>query len=235
MTTIISNPDQATLFRDFAKIFFASARSIDKPEIVCALPGGRSIVGFLHALRDTAPVLGGEILRRFHFFMVDERCVPLESPESNFRLLKEQAFNSLLGAGLISESQLHPFIYDPTVADRGTERYEAELKKFGGVFDISILGVGEDAHVGALFPHHASIGHTGSLFFSFDGSPKPPPLRMTASADLLGHSPICAGLFLGEAKREALVKFRDPKLSVGDCPAKLLSQSDNSYVLTDLV
>jgi 6-phosphogluconolactonase len=67
-----------------------------------------------------------------------------------------------------------------------------------------------------------------------DDSPKPPPQRMTMSRKLLLQSQVAVILFLGEAKREALMKFRDGRLDYKDVPNKLVQQIKDVHVFTDL-
>ena len=212
----------------------SSLQGIQSEQVIVALPGGRSVVGLLRATAQLASPAQRELWKRIHFFIVDERLVPLNHDDSNFRLVNELFFEEALGKGLLVPRQIHPFRYELRAADRGVKAYEAELKRFGGAFHLVVLGVGEDAHVGALFPNHHSIKDESEYFITLDDSPKPPPSRMTATATLIRRSQVAFGLFIGEAKREALTRFRDPALSFQECPAKLLNDIPQSYVITDL-
>ncbi|MCC6955005.1 MAG: 6-phosphogluconolactonase [Deltaproteobacteria bacterium] len=234
-TTIIHNSDQAKLFADVARLFASAVRASTEARIVCALPGGRSIVGVLHALSAEAGLLEEPMWKKLDFFMIDERMVPLESPDSNFKLLHENLFGKLMELNLIRSEQLHPFILEPSTADRGLARYENELHKVGGRFHISFLGVGEDAHVAALFPNKSETAERGQKFLAFDDSPKPPPHRMTASRDRIVESDVAFALFVGEGKREAFQKYRAAGGTEMECPAKLLDAVKQAYAVTDLL
>ena len=81
---------------------------------------------------------------------------------------------------------------DPEAA---AERYAAELAaaartedRFGlPAFDVSLLGVGEDAHVASLFPELPGIHEQERSVIAVHGSPKPPPTRISLTMPALVH------------------------------------------------
>ncbi len=228
------HPDQKILFSNAAERLRQHVLNSSKPTFTVALPGGRSVVGLLKALAEERQALPRESWMKLHFFMVDERRVPLEHQDSNFKLVRELFFEQALKDDLLTPEQLHPFIIDTTASGDGIEKYSNEFKNYSDKFDLMVLGVGEDAHVGALFPDHHSIRNENEFFITMDDSPKPPPKRMTASKRLMQRSLAAFALFTGEAKREALQRFRDPKLTLESCPAKIINSLPNAYVVTDL-
>lgn len=218
-----------------AKSIFAvlASRPASEP-LVLGLCGGRSVVGLLRAMLEESRNQPQDIMRRVQFFMVDERVVPLSDQQSNFGGLKHQLFDTLLHDGLILEEQLHPFEASPREAERACAAYERELKRFGGSFSVTVLGMGEDGHVAGLFPNHPVLTRTDDAFYSFEDSPKPPPHRMTASMSLVCQSSLVILLALGEAKRAAWNAFRDESVSITTCPAKMVSRARRCVVVTDL-
>ena len=207
-------------------------RSSTQEQIAFGLCGGRSIVTVLEGLAGIE--LGAEIWGKIRFFMIDERLVPLDHEESNFRLVSELCLNRLLSDKLIQESQLYPFAVDKS-EDAALAEYQASLESFGGKFDVAFLGVGEDAHVAALFPEHHSFKNDAEYFITLSDSPKPPPQRVTASRNLIARSSAAFALFFGEGKREAFEKFNDPGVEVEECPAKLINDVECGFVLSDLM
>ena len=99
---------------------------------------------------------------------------------------------------------------------------------------MAMLGVGEDAHVGALFPEHHSVKDCSPGYLSLTDSPKPPPHRVTASRALLASSSMLGALVLGEAKRQALELIVAPQGTTETCPARIVYEVPSSYVFTDL-
>ncbi len=107
-------------------------------------------------------LLGSQPLRtripwqRLEFFWGDERFVPHDSPDSNYRMARE----TLLAEAPIASGRVHPMPTDGTPAD-AARRYEAELRRCYGadnldplkpLFDITFLGLGNDGHLCSLFP-----------------------------------------------------------------------------------
>ncbi len=234
--TLVRDTDTGALFRgSCTKLFQFIEKKTEANEIVIAVPGGRSIVGFLNTWHERRSELDRALWKRLHFFLLDERLVELTAPESNYRLVNEVFFSKLLAAGHISNSQLHPFKWQPTSTDNGVSEYEQELKTFQGKFHAVLLGVGEDAHVGALFPGHHSIRNDHQGFITLADSPKPPPARMTASRTLIRSAKFGLAFILESGKRDALRNYLNPQKTVEQCPAKLINEIEEGYVVTNLL
>ena len=182
-----------------------------KEKVVLGVVGGASISGILKKLSKA------EInWTKVHFFMVDERFVPINDKESNFRIVKEN----------LSKRNLHSFNYKKPIS-----YYQKEFNKFGGKFGIVMLSSGEDGHIASLFPNHPSIKNNSDDFIEINKSPKPPSKRMSASRKLIKKSDYSVLLFFGENKKEAYKKFSDEKLSIIECPAKIVKEIKDSLVL----
>jgi 6-phosphogluconolactonase len=90
-------------------------------------------------------------------FWGDERCVPLDDPESNYRMAAETLLEPL---GLVSE-QVHPIRCGKDV-EHAANQYELELHKAFPDrqlprFDLVLLGLGSEGHTASLFPGSALI------------------------------------------------------------------------------
>ena len=91
---------------------------------------------------------------RVHLFWVDERAVPSDDPESNYRLAQE----SLIVPARIPPAQVHR-IHGELAAPAAAQRYVEEIRAFFGLqegeqphFDVVQCGMGPDAHTASLFP-----------------------------------------------------------------------------------
>lgn len=160
--------------------------------------------------------------------MVDERLVPIYEEESNFRLIN-QVLNQI-----IPKENLHPYIFDKDNNSYGIKAYEEEIKKFRGKFDIVLVSAGEDGHIASLYPNHPSISDSSDYYIYIDNSPKPPNLRMSASKNMILRSKIGIILFYGEIKKDAYLNFLNKNMDYISCPAKLISEIPESYVITNL-
>lgn len=207
-----------------------AARIKDKEHIVLALPGGRSVKGIYEELSKSK----NPIWSKIHIFLIDERAVPITDAESNFRLIKESFADKLIKEGILSKSNLHPFIKSDTAQNIDTQRYTAELERYGGMFDIALVASGEDGHIAALFPGHKTLSAPGKKYIYINDSPKPPAERVTSSIELISGAGLLLTVFIGETKRKAYDSFNDEKISILDCPAKIARKTKNSIVYTDL-
>ena len=122
-----------------------------KGRFSAALSGG-STPKRLYSLLGSAEYSPQVDWQRVHFFWVDERCVPKEHEESNFKT----AFDTLLSKVYIPDGNIHR-IKGEEDPDKGAKGYEEEVRKFFGmsglpIFDLVILGMGEDGHTASLFP-----------------------------------------------------------------------------------
>jgi 6-phosphogluconolactonase len=98
-------------------------------------------------------------------FWGDERCVPPDHPDSNFRMVQE----ALLSKIKIPPENIHRMAGEREPRAAATE-YEKELEKFFGLnsgglprFDLILLGIGEDGHTASLFPDSEALNETKHL------------------------------------------------------------------------
>jgi 6-phosphogluconolactonase len=200
-----------------------------KDKVVLGIPGGRSVKELFHYFK-LAKNMPWE---KIHIFWVDDRLVTHNSKDSNYKLANDSFISILIKQKKISKSNIHSFNLNTKAKDKGVKTYTKELKEFGG-FDIVIFGVGEDGHVGALYPEHHSVKNITKQFITMDDSPKPPPERMTGSRKLFLQANTAIVLFIDEDKRDALKRYQNNKLSINQCPVKLINKIKNHYVLTNL-
>lgn len=193
------------------------ARQSHKPYSV-ALSGGRITQKFYAAvveLAETRRTGDGDTPSfpdNVHFFWADERCVPPDDPESNFKLADELLFRPLK----IAANQVHR-IHGEDPPATAVKAAEAELRRIAlpgenglPVLDLVFLGMGEDGHVASLFPNAPAeaLNHPGPFLFVKD-SPKPPPRRVSISYATIAAARGVWVMISGAGKEQALGESMD--------------------------
>lgn len=148
---------------------------------------------------------------RVHWFWGDERFVPPEHPDSNFRMARE----AMLNEACVPESHIHPI---PTVGltpDEAATAYARTLQVFYGaatldsarpLFDVTLLGLGGDGHTASLFPGTHVLYERNAWVASVVGA-RPEP-RITLTYPTLESSRHVAFLVSGASKREMIAAVR---------------------------
>jgi 6-phosphogluconolactonase len=120
-----------------------------------ALPGGATPVSFYERLAAQDRKLPWD---RTHIFLTDERCVPFDDRDSNYRMIDAILLRHVpIPPGNIHAVQTR---LEPSAA---AAAYETEIRAFFGLkkgefpgFDLILLGLGEDGHTASLFPGDAA-------------------------------------------------------------------------------
>ena len=116
----------------------------------------------------------------------DERCVPPDDADSNFRMAKESLFDRVtIPAGNIF--RLRGEIAPEDAAREYEEKLAAVAARFGEtryIHDLILLGMGPDGHTASLFPGSPALDETVRNVLPATG-PKPPPQRLTMTFPLL--------------------------------------------------
>lgn len=84
---------------------------------------------------------------RTHIYFGDERCVPIDHADSNYRM----AYESLLSHVPIPEKNIFPMFDQNYSVEENTENYSALIASIP-CFDLILLGMGDDGHTASLFP-----------------------------------------------------------------------------------
>ena len=135
----------------------------------------------------------------------DERCVPPEHEQSNYRMAKE----SLLDAVSIPAGNVFR-IRGEIAPQAAANEYERMLAAFASragegryVHDLLLLGLGEDGHTASLFPGSPALDETGRNVIPATG-PKPPPQRITMTYPLINAARhIC--FLVNDATKQPLI------------------------------
>jgi len=147
-----------------------------------ALPGGSAAEAFCPALA-RARIRWRDV----DLFWCDERAVPPDHADSNYRIAHEL----LLSRVEIDPARLHRMRADAPDLDAAAVEYETRIIRSSGApphLDVVLLGVGSDGHVCSLFPGHQALAEAHRLVVPVLDSPKPPPRRLTLTLPALARA-----------------------------------------------
>ena len=133
-----------------------------------------------------------------HVWVSDERCVPLDHEDANWRMVEESLLSKV-------DAVAHP-PPAPLGPDEGAARYEESVRADvpEGVFDVVMCGMGPDGHTLSLFPGHPEVQERSRLVAGVRDSPKPPPERITDTLPLCWAARRTILLAAGAEKADAL-------------------------------
>jgi 6-phosphogluconolactonase len=156
---------------------------------------------------------------RLQIFWGDERFVPHDSPDSNYRM----ADQSLLSRVPVLAKNIHPIPVDGT-PDDAARSYETTLQSLYGattfdpakpLFDVNLLGIGQDGHTASLLPDSPELEErTRWVVPVLKGRPEP---RITLTYPALESARFTVFIVTGAEKAEAVAKARasDPSIPAG--------------------
>ncbi len=151
--------------------------------------------------------------QQVHVFWGDERHVPHDAADSNYRLAAE----TLLAGLPVAEAHVHPAPTGGT-PEADARAYEQTLRAFFGdrpAFDLVLLGMGADGHVASLFPGSPALGETERWVVATEAPPASPVReRLSLTLPVLSAARTVLFLVAGEQKADAVgAVFRDPDRS----------------------
>lgn len=171
--------------------------------------------------------------KNIQIFWGDERYVPPDHPDSNQRMARQTWLEKVN----LPESNIHPMFIGAGKPQVDADRHEAELRQFfqlsAGefpIFDLILLGIGDDGHTASLFPHTEALQVRDRLVTvgNKDGQP-----RLTFTVPLINHARCVVFLVEGENKRSALKQIFAPEADEMNYPARLIQPQGELWWLLD--
>jgi len=219
--TLIICSDLESLSREAAARFAAVVESrVGEQGIARVALAGGATPRRLYELLASEEFRASVPWARVHFFWGDERLVPLDHPESNYRMARETLLKHLA----LPKENVHPVPVAST-AEAAALAYEQELRQHfrqrrgPPAFDLILLGLGADGHTASLFPRAAALAEKERLVAATQ-SPTSGLPRITLTLPVLNEARQIFFLVAGENKAAAL------RLAVeapGTLPAQLVA------------
>lgn len=197
-------PTSEALNRAAAEAFaqLANRNIAEKGRFTVALAGGKTPRAIYQLLaRDYREQIEWA---QVHFFWGDDRYVPINDPDSNYRMARE----SLLDHVPILAENVHRMPTEFILPETAAQNYEKTLCDFWPTslphFDLIQLGLGPDGHILSLFPNSPLLREENRLVAVVIDSPKPPPTRLTLTLPVINHAAHIHFFVTGAEKAEAL-------------------------------
>ena len=165
-----------------------------------ALSGGHTPKAFFEILAEP-PYREGISWENVIFFWGDERCVPPDNDESNYKMTN----NALLSHINIPEANVHRVLgEDPPTNEalRYAKVLEEKVPSGGNgfpSFDWIFLGMGDDGHTASLFPGASTLGETEKICVVAE-HPKTGQKRVSITFPVINNAKRVSFLVAGEAK-----------------------------------
>jgi 6-phosphogluconolactonase len=228
-------PDAAALAQRAAQYFVeqaewaVAARGLAR----IAISGGSTPKAAFALLADPAQPWRARIpWSKLDLWWVDERCVPPDHPDSNYRMTRE----ALLDHVPVKPEQIHRMVgeLEPELA---AARYELELRKSFRLegaetpsFDLIQLGLGTNGHTASLFPHTAALHEFGRLVVA-NLTDAAQPWRLTLTVPVLNRGGCVFFLVSGGDKAQVLKDIFLGPLDTERLPAQLIRPASGRLVL----
>jgi 6-phosphogluconolactonase len=218
--------DIQALSRKAAEIIMAAISAALKTKSVytMVLSGGSS-PKCLYTLLATDPVFKDQIpWENVHFFWGDERHVPPDHNQSNYRMADECMLSRLP----IPPQNIHRIKSEISDAGRAAELYQQEISGFLQLkagqlprFDCVLLGMGPDGHTASLFPETAALEEQQRMVVA-DWVPEIQAYRITMTIPVLNNAESIIFLIGGENKAETLKIVLEDKKRMKRFPAQMI-------------
>lgn len=230
-------PNPNDLVADVAlQVLSIAQRSVDERGIFSFMLSGGSTPRLLFERLSDPAYIRNLDWEKAQVFWGDERCVPPEHKDSNYRMARE----TLLDKVPIPPENIHR-IHGELNPRAAAERYEDELgesfqfkndRGHGGdqpvtdfpVFDLILLGMGADGHTASLFPGSNALSEKEHWFVAVAHDAAMPPLvaRVTATPGILNAGSNVFFLVTGEKKAARLAQVLEGPFRPEDLPAQLV-------------
>jgi len=211
MTIVRLHPNPSLLAVSAAGHFLEQAKAAiqTKGRFNVALSGG-STPRAAYELLASQPYATSLDWGKVHVFWGDERSVPPDHPDSNYRMAWEILLNrvpippeNIHRMQGEAEPELAAKEYEQLMRNHFTQGDDYQYVKF---FDLILLGLGEDGHIASLFPGSPALGEKERWVMAVEHNQPPPPLvnRLTLTLPMLNAATQVTFLVAGAGKAHIL-------------------------------
>jgi 6-phosphogluconolactonase len=198
-----------------------------------ALSGGSTPKGLYSLLASETESFRAQLpWDKIHFFWGDERHVPPDHPDSNYRMVYE----AMLSNVPVPPENVHRIKAENADASRAAEDYEKILREFFRLevgqltrFDLVLLGMGLDGHTASLFPG-TEVLHEEMQLVAAPWVEKFKTYRITLTPLVLNNTACIVFLISGEEKAETLRVVLQGEYQPERFPAQLIRPTNGRFL-----
>ncbi len=222
----------ASVAEAFAADFAAWVEGLGQEKIAVALSGGSTPVLLFELW--ASEYASSVDWSRIHFFWGDERCVDPDDSDSNYGVAKKLFLDKIQ----IADENVHRMMgeSDP---DEERLRYENEVYENVDiddnavpVFDLVILGMGEDGHTASIFPHQSQYLKSPQVC-EVAIHPDTAQKRITLTGPVLSRAKKVAFLITGEEKADVLAQVVNKTGGFDSFPASHIEADELCYYVDE--
>ena len=216
----------AELAREAAKVFVNRMDEAlrGRGVFTVALSGGSTPRGLYSLLASEESFRSRVVWEQIHFFWGDERPVPPDHPESNYRLADE----AMLSRVPVPPDHIHRLAGENPDPARAAEQYEEVLRRFFRIgrgefprLDLILLGMGRDGHTASLFPGTEALREKDRLVVA-NWVPQLKTRRITMTLPVLNQAKWVLFLVSGEEKAKTLPAVLEEEGEAEALPSRLI-------------
>jgi len=222
--------DAAELAREAARRFaeLAEAFTNDAGRFTVALSGGSTPKAMFQILADKA-FADALPWRSIYFFWGDERCVPPDHADSNYRM----AYEALLSRVPIPRENIFRIPAEDEDHKRAAANYSENLRTFFDTerpsLDLVFLGMGADGHTASLFPGTTALCPSDRIAVA-NYVDKFQSWRITLTADTINRARNIIFLVAGADKAPALKEVIEGPRNPEQYPSQLIKPSHGALL-----
>lgn len=225
--------DPAALAKGAAHEFVLQAREAieARGSFSVALSGG-STPKALYALLASDVYRDQVNWERIHFFWGDERHVPPDDPDSNYRMANERLLSPLS----LPDSNIHRVYAEEPDAAQAASEYEAQLRQFFKLtgpelprFDLIMLGMGPDGHTASLFPGTPLV-HERERLVAAPWVAKFNTFRITFTPPVINNARHILFFVTGEEKAQTLKSVLEGEFQPEQFPSQIVRPTDGTLL-----
>lgn len=167
---------------------------------------------------------------QIHLWWGDERCVPPENENSNFK----QANNFLISKISIPGSNVHRIMGEKE-PEKEAKRYAAEIKSKlnlrgdNPVFDLVLLGLGDDGHTASIFPDEIELFEDKRIC-AVASHPLTGQKRITVTGKVLNNANRVFFMVTGENKSQRMSEIMNDNDAAKLLPAYYISPTNGELI-----